>query len=108
MSKALDKYLGLSVAADSNESAAQNAGAQDAAITESDLKKNAHYFARYELGKYADELRKKRNSLADIWEKTSIAGGAIRSGEYKQADIDEFINPYVNAIDDAIRILERI
>ena len=107
MSKALDKYLGLAVAADSNDCAAQDFATMDA-ITESDLKKHAHDFARYELGKYADELRKKRNSLADIWEKTSIAGGAIRSGEYKQADIDEFVNPYVNAIDDAIRILERI
>lgn len=92
---------------DSAAGSAQDFAAMDA-ITESDLKKHAHDFARYELGKYADELRKKRNSLAYIWEKTSIAGGAIRSGEYKQADIDEFVNPYVNAIDDAIRILERI
>lgn len=86
---------------------AKDSAAMDA-ITESDLKKHAHDFARHELGKYADELRKKRNALADIWEKTSIAQGAIRSGEYKQVDVDEYINPYVNVIDDAIRILERV
>lgn len=107
LAKKTIEEAGYTVVGDAAEGAAQDFAAMDA-ITESDLKKHAHDFARYELGKYADELRKKRNSLADIWEKTSIAGGAIRSGEYKQADIDEFVSPYVNAIDDAIRILERI
>jgi hypothetical protein len=87
---------------------AADSAADAAEITESQLKIHALNFARHEFGKYADELRKKRDSLADLWEKTGIANGAIKSGEYKQADIDEFINPYVNVIEGAMRILERI